>query len=393
MYNFWQQLNKPIFCLAPMEEVTDFAFREMFARYSSVSLRGSASDRSNLNYETYDRIASSPDKAPASRNDTYNQFVMFTEFINVDGLTHPEGRKKLEIDLKYSEAQRPIVAQLWGRNPEKFSEAAKIIVDLGFDGIDINFGCPQAKEIAGGTCAALIREPALAQDIIRAVKKAAGDLPVSVKTRLGYSKADEMAGWVTTLLETGIAALTLHGRTKQEMSKVPAQWEKIAEAVAIRDKFQIPNSKFQKTLIIGNGDIKSREEGLQRVAETNVDGVMVARGAFGCPWFFNPNIEISPPVAQARALPTSEIMPQEKEAGGLRNISPQEKLRVMLEHAELFDRELGQYKNFVIMRKHFKAYCSGFPGAHELRAKLMETKNLEETRIIVEEYLMDIDGY
>jgi nifR3 family TIM-barrel protein len=328
--DFWQQLNKPIFCLAPMEEVTDVAFREMFARHSREASKSKI------------------------QNPTRNEFVMFTEFINVDGLTHPEGRKKLSIDLKYTNQQRPIVAQIWGNNPAKFAEAAKIVVDLGFDGIDINMGCPQDKEISIGSCAALIREPKLAQEIIRATINAAGGLPVSVKTRLGYTKTDEMEGWVKKLLETEIAVLTLHGRTKQEKSKVPAHWDVIAGAVKVR------NDLKSKTLILGNGDIQSRAEGLSRVAETGVDGVMVGRGAFGNPWFF-------------------------REDNHQPNIK--ERLSVMLEHARLFNELLGDHKSFYIMRKHFKAYASGFAGSHELRAKLLVAKDLTETEKIVEEYI------
>jgi tRNA-dihydrouridine synthase len=212
-------------------------------------------------------------------------------------------------------------------------------------------------------------------------------LPISVKTRLGYTKTDEMEGWVTTLLSSGIAALTMHARTKQEMSKVPAHWEKIAELVKIRDEIARsrvishasrddeaisnsdtgllrPQGKIDvrarnfKTLIIGNGDIKTYQEGLDKIAQTGCDGVMVGRGAFGSPWFFKNN-----------------------------QPSIKERLTIMLEHAELFNQKLGNLKPFLIMRKHFKAYASGFAGAHELRAKLMETKNLEEVKEIVTEYL------
>lgn len=299
-----------------MEEVTDVAFREMFAKYGK------------------------PD-------------VMYTEFVNVDGLTHPEGYKRLSLDLKYTQAQRPIVAQIWGRSPIKFEEAAKVIISLGFDGIDINMGCPQDKEIGLGTCAALIREPELAKEIIKATKKAAGDLPVSIKTRLGYSKASEIETWLKHLLECEPAAVAIHARTKQEKSKVPAQWEAIAGAVKVRDQMQ------SKSLIIGNGDIKSREEGLARIAETGCDGVMVGRGAFGNPWFFR----------------TDNYQPSIKK-----------RLSVMLEHAQLFEKEFSGIKSFAVMRKHFKAYASGFDGAAELRAKLMETKNLGETEKIIKEY-------
>ena len=353
--SFWNKLEKPIFALAPMEEVTDFAFREMFARYGKPS-------------------------------------VMFTEFVSVDGLMHEEGRKRLSIDLKFSEIQRPMVAQIWGRDPEKFAAVAEYLVSLGFDGIDINFGCPQSKEIAAGTCAALIREPKLAQEIIRATQKAAGDLPVSVKTRLGYSKTDELETWLKYLLEMNLANITLHGRTKQEMSKVPAHWNKIAQAVQIR------NRENPATLILGNGDVKSREDGLHKIKETGADGVMIARGAFGNPWIFNAlggenpltSFEGSSPSNPLRSSPFQGFDGREVSSPPVNafDVKPsvKERFRVMLEHAELFEKTFFGIKSFAIMRKHFKAYCSGFPGAAELRAKLMETHNVEETRKIVEDY-------
>jgi tRNA-dihydrouridine synthase len=302
---------------------------------------------------------------------------MFTEFINVDGILHPEGFERLKIDLEYTENQRPIVAQIWGTDPQKFEKAAQLMVSLGFDGIDINMGCPQDKEIGIGACAALIRTPELASEIIEATIKGArlqsplapanggqaGGLPVSVKTRLGYSKADEMEGWVSHLLKHNIAALTLHARTKQEKSKVPAQWEKVKEAVILRDKIQESRSKGDRTLIIGNGDVKSREEGLKRVTETGCDGIMIARGAFGFPWMFREDNH---------------------------QPSVKERLTVALEHAKLFQEKLGEHKSFFIMRKHFKAYATGFEGAAELRAKLLETKNTAEVESIVNDFLQSI---
>ncbi len=316
MPHFWDKVKKPVFILAPMEEVTDVVFREMFALYGK------------------------PD-------------ILFTEFVSTDGLMHPEGRKRLMIDLKYTEIQRPIIAQIWGADPEKFLKISELIAELGFDGIDINMGCPQSKEISIGACAALIKTPKLAQEIIYATQKGAGSLPVSVKTRLGYSKVEEMETWVKTLLETKIAALTLHGRTKKEMSKVPAHWDKIAEAVKIRD-----NEK-SSTLIIGNGDIKSYQDGIERIAQTGVDGIMVGRGCFGNPWFFS-----------------------NKELPSIR-----QRLGVMVEHAKKFEETFTGIKSFAIMRKHFKAYALGFPGASELRMKLMETKDAKETEKVVNDFL------
>jgi tRNA-dihydrouridine synthase len=282
---------------------------------------------------------------------------MFTEFINVDGLTHPEGRKKLEIDLKHTENQHPIVAQLWGRSPLKFKEAAKIVVDLGFDGIDINMGCPQDKEINIGSCAALIREPQLAIEIVKATKQGAGSLPVSVKTRLGYNE-NSIGTWLRHLFSAEPVVISLHGRTKKDKSKVPADWQAIGDAVEIR------NQEKSKTLIIGNGDIKSRAEGLEKIKEFGVDGVMVGRGAFGNPWFFRED-NYQPPI--------------------------KERLSVMLEHARLFNEFLGDQKSFVIMRKHFKAYASGFDGANILRAKLLNAKSLAETEDIVADFVKNVD--
>lgn len=315
--NFWEKLEKPIFALAPMEAVTDTVFREIFAMYGK------------------------PD-------------VCFTEFVNVDGLLHPTGYEKLKIDLEYTEKQRPVVAQIWGNNPENFFKATQLIKSLGFDGVDINMGCPQDKEIAQNTCATLIRDPKLAGEIVMAVKQAAGEMPVSVKTRTGYS-FPEVETWIGHLLKFNLAALTLHGRTKKEKSKVPANWNEIKKAVGIR------NSLGVKTIILGNGDVKTRQEGLDRVKETGVDGVMVARGAFGNPWLFR------------------------KE--NFREPSVKERLKIMVEHSRLFEEKFSDKKPFVIMRKNFKAYASGFDGAAELRMKLMETKNAAETALVVEEYL------
>jgi tRNA-dihydrouridine synthase len=225
--------------------------------------------------------------------------------------------------------------------------------------VDINMGCPQDKEIGIGACAALIRNPQLASEIINATIEGAGNLPVSVKTRTGYSKP-ETENWIGHLLKHNLAAITLHARTKQEKSKVPAQWVEVKKAVEVRDRSQVTRDIKDKTLIIGNGDVKSREEGIKRIEETGCDGVMIARGAFGYPWMFR----------------TDNYQPSAKE-----------RLEVMLEHARLFEEKLGGLKSFYLMRKHFKAYASGFDGSHELRAKLLETKNLSEAEEIVENYI------
>jgi len=311
---FWKDLKKPFFALAPMADVTDFAFREIIAKYGK------------------------PD-------------VLWTEFVSADGLAHKEAREKLLIDFKYRERQRPIVAQIFGANPENISTAAALVRELGFDGIDINMGCPDRTIEKQGAGAALMKNPKLAQEIIFAAKEGAKDLPVSVKTRVGYNK-DETETWIPTLLETGLAALTVHARTRQDMSKVPAQWGRIDRVVAL--------AKGTGTLIIGNGDVLDMEDAEAKAHATGADGVMFGRAIFGNPWLFNLN---------------------------KKEITTEDKLRVMVEHTKLFEKELGTRKNFAIMKKHYKAYVNGFDGAKELRTKLMEAKDTNEVERITNTYL------
>ena len=214
--------------------------------------------------------------------------------------------------------------------------------------------------------AALMKNPKLAREIIRAAKKGGGGLPISVKTRLGYRK-NEMKTWISALLEENIAVLTVHLRTRQEMSDVPAHWNLMKKIVAIRDKMKV------KTLIIGNGDVLSLEEARQKVKETGCDGVMLGRAIFGNPWLFTECQ--SPPLTQN---PVSK-------AGF--DMLAEEKLKVMVEHTKLFEKMLGRHKNFATMKKHYKAYANGFKGAKELRVKLMETKNAKRVEEIVNDFL------
>jgi len=332
---FWKKLIstsnvdiKPILALAPMADVTDAAFRRIIAKYGK------------------------PD-------------VMFTEFVSCDGLCS-EGRKNLLPILKYTEKERPIVAQVFGAKPENFYESAKLIKNLGFDGIDINMGCPDKKVLKQGAGAAIINNPKLAQEIIRQMKKGsrlfggqAGEMPVSVKTRIGYDKYDkkEFKKWLTALLECEPAAITIHARTKKEMSLAPAKWDVIAEAVKIRNKFF--GDKKDKTLILGNGDIRNIADAEEKAKTFGVDGVMIGRAVFGNPWLF---------------AKTKKV------------ISIKEKLSILLEHAKLFEKinpPAGGGRNFNVMKKHFKSYVSGFPGAKELRIKLMACKNAKETEKII----------
>lgn len=308
---FWKKLKRPILALAPMADVTDAAFRKLIAKYGK------------------------PD-------------VMWTEFVSCDGLCSDKGRLILMRALKYSPAERPIVAQIFGANPENFYKCAKLLKKLKFDGIDINMGCPDRKVEKQGGGAKLIMNPELAKEIIRQTKRGAGGLPVSVKTRIGYNKRN-IEEWIGHLIEAEPAVITVHARTRKEMSKVPADWRAIAEVVKLIKK------SGKDILVIGNGDVKDLADARKRAKESGADGVMIGRGIFGNPWLFNSR---------------------------KKKVTLAEKLKAMLEHAKLFEKLLGG-KNFEVMKKHFKAYVAGFPGASELRAKLMQTHSAAEVAKIL----------
>lgn len=330
--SFWHQLKKPIIVLAPLADVTDAAFRRLIAKYGK------------------------PD-------------VMWTEFVSADGLMRADeaGKKKLLADLMYSEAERPIVAQLFGGHEENMAGAAALCRDLGFDGIDINMGCPDRSVEKQGGGAAAIKNPEQARAIIRAAKRGAGDLPVSVKTRLGYNK-DELETWLPELLKEEPAVVTIHARTRKEMSKVPARWERVARAVEIR------NEVGSEALIFGNGDVLSVEHARELAAEHGADGAMLGRAIFGNPFLF-------------RDVPRSfSDSPRPKS-----EISIREKLSVMVEHTKLFS-ELLPHKSFSVMKKHYKAYCHGFDGAKELRMKLMETSSADEVAKLVDDFLESVNN-
>ncbi|MCH7529540.1 tRNA-dihydrouridine synthase [Patescibacteria group bacterium] len=278
--------------------------------------------------------------------------VLYTEFVSADGLilADEKGREILKKDLLFSDTERPIVAQFFTSKPEIMEKAAALAASLHFDGIDINMGCPDRGIEKQGAGAMLIKNPKLAQDLIAAAKRGAGALPVSIKTRVGYNK-NELDEWLPLLLSADPAAVIIHARTRKEMSKVPAHWDLITEAVEIRNRLK------SKTLIIGNGDVMNLDEAKQRVVETSADGVMLGRAIFGNPWLFSGH------------TPTLE-----------------EKLSVMVEHTKMFE-ELLPHKNFAIMKKHYKSYVEDFPGAKELRAELMETRNADEIEDKVNAFL------
>ncbi len=321
--NFWQTLAKPIFILAPMEDVTDTTFRRVIARYGKPT-------------------------------------VFFTEFTNVEGM-FSKGAARVTQRLRYTEEERPLVAQIWGSAPENFLKAARTLIDMGFDGIDLNMGCPASGPVHRGVCSGLINNPPLAQEIIHATQEgAAGRIPVSVKTRLGFRAID--FEWIRFVLQQKPAALTVHARTVAEMSRVTANWDALKTVVEIRDEMQ------SETLIIGNGDIKSLAEARQKVAESGAEGAMVGRGIFEDPFLFS-------------------------EDTSLNDKTPEEKMHLLLEHMHLWYDTWGTTKYFPTLRKFFKVYANGFPGAQDLRIQLMEAPTPEATRQIVTAFLESLPAH
>ena len=277
--------------------------------------------------------------------------ILYTEFVSCDGLCS-QGRERLTKDLIFTESEHPIVAQFFGSKPENFYQCAKSAKKLGFDGVDINMGCPDRKMVKQGAGIGLCKTPELAREIIQATKEGAGDIPVSVKTRLGLYAVD--LTWIRSLLDAKIPALIVHGRTMKEMSKVPAHWDIIGEVAKM--------AKDTGTLIVGNGDIMSRQEGIERAQQYGITGIMVGRGIFHNPWFFNPNVN-----------------PEE--------ISVADRLALLLKHTLLFKQLWGDTKSFDLMKKFYKVYVSGWDGAKDLRIQLMNVKNEQQVREIIERYV------
>jgi tRNA-dihydrouridine synthase len=367
--NFWPEITKPIIGIAPMDGITDASFRYVTAKHGR------------------------PD-------------VTLTEFVNIQSAFYSP--HTLLKDFIYSEIERPIVAQIYGKSPELFYRVAHIVCELGFDGVDINMGCPARKVAATGCGAALTRAPQLAREIIRAVKRGIQDwydgrtlndaglgvdiieeirganrrrashetprqrqvIPVSVKTRLGYDRniIDE---WLPTLLDESLAAISLHGRTLEQGYKGEADWDAIARAVEI--------AKGSSTLILGNGDLQDLRDAYRRVRETRVDGVLIGRGAQGNPWIFRDK----EPVKQALRTNSALVIDSTP-------VSLAERFQVMIEHSEHFENFCGPSR-FMAMRKHLTWYCRNFRGAAEMRARLTRANSASEVRQWLMNYAALID--
>lgn len=323
MRNFWQDLPKPFFALAPMEDVTDTVFRRIVASCGR------------------------PD-------------VFFTEFTSVDGL-NSIGYEYLAKRLQSTKDEHPLIAQIWGVKPENYFRAGKMLVEMGFDGVDINMGCPVKDVVKLGVCSALIKNQPLAKEIIQATKEgiqsANEKIPVSVKTRIGFNTI-QTEEWLGFLLNQDLDALTVHGRTAKEQSKVPAHWDEIAKAAEVR------NEKKLSTAIIGNGDVMSRAEALQKVVETGVDGIMIGRGIFHDPWLFN-------------------------KAHFGDKVSFKEKLEKMKEHILLFESTWGSEKHYPTLKKFFKCYIFNISNASELRNSLMDLNSPTEVILKLDKLILD----
>jgi len=341
--NFWEEMKKPILCLAPMADITDAAFRFIISKHSKIT----------------------PHFSKERGEPSANSYVTYTEFVSADGLVKaPEaGRKKLLKDLEYSEIERPIVAQFFTNKPEMMEKAAQMAVELGFDGIDINMGCPDKSIEKQGAGAALIKNPKLARELIIAAKVGVKNkIPISAKTRLGYSK-DELETWLPELLAENLAAIIIHARTRKEMSKVPARWDRIKRAVEIRNEIQDFSSPH-KTLIIGNGDVADTDDGRRKCDENGADGAMLGRAIFGRPWLFSNCSELE----------------------NIKNPEVVEKiLEILVEHIKIFEEKLGGFKNFAIMKKHFKEYLKDL-SLRDLRFKVMRTNTAKEAEDILMQF-------
>ncbi|RJQ25308.1 tRNA-dihydrouridine synthase [Candidatus Parcubacteria bacterium] len=320
MNNFWIKLPIPFTVLAPMDGVTDIVFRSVI------------------------KSIARPD-------------VFFTEFTSCDGIISA-GKNISMQKLNFDPNEKPIVAQVWGSNPSNFYQTAKYVKKFGFSGIDINIGCPDKTVVKSGAGAALINNPSLTREIIKAVKEGANGLPVSVKTRIGFQK-EQVEEWIGFLLEQDLEAISIHLRTVKELSKVPAHWELMPKIIDLRNKIN------PKTLIIGNGDVNSLSEVDEKHKLYGCEGVMIGTGVFSNPWLFNKTIKME-------------------------DISTLERLDLYLKHIRLFNKIWGEEKKPVTLRKFCKTYVNNFSGASALREKMMQTETIEDLVSLINNYKQNL---
>lgn len=313
--NILSKLPKPFFVLAPMDDVTDTVFRRILLQTAP------------------------PD-------------LFYTEFMNVDGFCSPIGKVAVSKKVKKTDQESPIIAQIWGKTPQNYCQTARELVELGYDGVDINMGCPVKTVVKNGCCSALINDREKAKIIIDETRKGLNEaLPISVKTRLGWNEVD--LSWIEFLLSQNLDMLTVHMRTAKDMSKVPARWEYMDEIIALRDKIA------PDTLIVGNGDVEIKEEGVKLAKKYKVDGVMIGRGVFKDPYVF------------------SDISPWQ-------NLETRARLGLYKDHIEMYRQTWGDLAKLPPLNKFCKVYVNGFDGAKELRDKLMHADSYDKLLEIID---------
>lgn len=323
----WEYLPRPFSVLAPMEDVTDTVFRRIV------------------------REVGAPD-------------LFFTEFTSTDGLC-TAGRARVIGRLRHTAEEHPLIAQIWGTRPEYFRRVAGEVGEMGFDGVDINMGCPVRKIISRGACGALIDNPALASELIASAREGAAGLPVSVKTRIGVSTA-RAEQWLGFLLGQGLGALTVHGRTVLQQSDGEADWSAVALAVRLRDAAGLP------TRIVGNGDVKTAACFHRRARETGADGIMVGRGIFENVFLF----------AAVRDAAEGRV-PAEREFSRL---PLAEKIAFFRRHLLLHRETWGPERGFDVLKKFAKTYLRAFEGAGKLVEAIMRTRAHDAALLVLEEW-------
>ena len=317
----FNKLSEPFLVLAPMDDVTETVFRQVIAG-------------------------------------CYAPDLFFTEFVNVEAL-QSAGREAAMRRLKFTEKERPLIAQIWGKTPENFYKTAKELVEMGFDGVDLNMGCPEKKVVANQCGGGTIKNPQRAIDVIQATKEGLdGKLPLSVKTRIGFSEYNEK--WLRTLFEQKLNMLSIHLRTVKEMSKVPAHWEWAGRVKKLRDELS------PDTLLIGNGDVLSHKQAMQLAEEHGYDGIMIGRGVFQDPFVFDPK---SP----------------------WQNMEPVDKVKIFQKHVQIFSEtwEEGE-RPIVPLNKFCKIYVFGFPNSKEYRVRLMDCRSIKELKEEIDKVVSEL---
>ncbi|MBU1123815.1 tRNA-dihydrouridine synthase family protein [Patescibacteria group bacterium] len=302
------------------------------------------------------------------------EVIVYSEFLSTDAI-HYGAKKTMQMIHFDAEIEHPFIVQIFGKDPQHFLSAAKVVEEMGADGIDINMGCPAARVTSSCHGSALMKNPELAAELVAATKEAV-KIPVSVKTRLGWDSSENLIPFCKGLIEAGADALAIHGRTYSQKYKGDADWEPIYE---LKKAVDVP--------VIGNGDIKNAQDAVDKIG--NLDGVMVGRGTFGNPWVMGDVVDAfeshwslvtghwSPETDQRRATSDQRPFVPTKD-----RLTFTQKIPLILEHCELAVKLKGEKRGMLEMRKHLASYVKGIDGAKELRAKLVRVESIDEVKDI-----------